>query len=334
MAAAKMDRAESELISRIKDRFKQATSATESQRSRSQEEVAFCDPENQWDQMDRETRKTKGIPCLVVDRMTPFLDQVANDQRMNRQAIDVHPVDDKADVKTAEVIKGLIRHIEYDSNADFAYDTAFMCVLRGGFGFVRLYLDYAGPESFEQEIKIGRVPNPFEVFLDPFSIEPDGSDANWAIVIQDLSKEEYKEKFPNSDLARMSSAEWQTVGNGNSEWIGRDSVRMVEYFEKVRTKRTICQLGDGTVVEEAQVPEGASITAKRDSYKTEVKHYVCNAVEKLAETTFPGEWIPIVPVYGQELIIDGQRLSPPDDGCPADGELLEKFTDASHRAFP
>lgn len=304
--ARKKDVPTNDVVTRVRERYAQAANAYREERVRSLEEVAFCDPENQWDPQDKQKRKGKGRPCLTVDRMSPFLDQIANDQRMNRQSIDVHPVDDQGDVETAKIIKGLIRHIEYDSNADYAYDTAFMSVLRGGFGFIRVYLDYCSPDSFDQDIKIGRVPNAFDAMIDPASTEPDGSDMDWAILQQDLSKEEYKRAFPNSDLANASSSAWRSIGDGAPDWINatKETVRIVEYFEKVRTKKTIYQLGDGTVSD--SVKAGAVVVSKRDSYKTTVKHYVVNAVEVLAETVFPGEFIPVFPVYGQELVIDGQ----------------------------
>lgn len=307
MAKKKPESPEQDLVKRIRDRYTQASDATRDQRARSLDEVAFCDPENQWDESAKMYRKEKGIPCLTVDRMTPFLDQIANDQRQNQQAIDVHPVDDNADVETAEIIKGLIRHIEYDSNADYAYDTALMAVLRGGFGFIRLYLDYCYPDSFDQDIKIGRIQNPFMVYLDPASTEPDGSDANWGMILVDMTEGEYKAAFPDSDLAAASTTQWRSIGNSAPDWVGKDSktVRVVEYYEKVQTPKTIVLLADGRTVDEKDAPEGAQIVNKRQSFDTTVKHVVANAVEVLAETVFPGEYIPIFPVYGQELCIDG-----------------------------
>lgn len=303
-----------ELIQRVKDRDKQARDYYADQWEQSREDTAFCDPANQWKDTDRRNREGKGIPCLVVDRMTPFIDQIANDYRMNRQGCEAHPVDDKGDTHTAEVISGLIRHIEYDSKADYAYGTSFLQMLRGGVGYFRLYLDYENPESFDQCIKIGRIPDWENVIFDPSSTEPDGSDANWAIVFQDLTEDEYKEQFPGSDLAEASSHQWRSMqdqGWGNA---GAKTIRVAEYYEKERTKRTLCKLEDGSIVEEKAVPKNEDgsptvpIVQKRDSYKTEIKHYVLNAFEKLAETTFPGEWVPVFPVYGQELVIDGKRM--------------------------
>ena len=298
---------EEELVKRIKERIKSAEAYYSDQWEQSKEDTAFCDPAKQWDEQDKRTRDAEGIPSLVVDRMTPFIDQIANDYRQNRQGCEAHPVDDQGDVQTAEIISGLIRHIEYDSKADYAYQTSFLQMLRGGLGYYRLFLDYETPESFEQSIKIGRIPNWEDVIFDPASIEPDGSDANWAAIFHELTEDEYKEQFPGTDLAEASSNQWKNIqsqGWGNAS---TKTIRVCEYWEKTREKKTILKLEDGTVVDEKNLPEGAIPVSKRLTFQTVVKHYVVNAVEKLAETTFPGQWIPVFPVYGQELVIDGVR---------------------------
>jgi hypothetical protein len=49
----------------------------------------------------------------------------------------VIPADDNADVEVAEVFNGMIRHIEYISDADVAYDTACENQVSYGEGYIR-----------------------------------------------------------------------------------------------------------------------------------------------------------------------------------------------------
>lgn len=309
MAKRKAKSPVNDQLKRIKDHYAAAVEAWRDQYERGRDEVAFCDSENQWDAQDRMARENKGRPCITVDRMTPFLDQLANDQRQNRQAIDVHPVDDHGDVETAEVISGLIRHIEYDSNADVAYDTGFMAMLRGGIGFIRVYLDYCEPTSFDQDIKIGRIEDPFRVYLDPNSTEPDGCDAMWGCIESDMTLEEFKRRFPNADSTNAQSQEWQSLGPDDRIFLADKDrpVRVLEYFEKEGQDITLCLLPDGSIVKKEDVPEGIVPKRERTSTVYTVKQTFANALEILEETTFPGEYIPIIPIYGQELITDGKR---------------------------
>lgn len=265
----------------------------------------------QWPEEIRAERERDRRPCLVINKVPQFIQQVTNDQRQNRPSIRVSPVDDAADIETAKVFQGLIRHIEYNSNADVAYDTAFDSAVTSGLGYFRVLTDYIGPESFEQEIMLKRIRNPFSVFFDPYSQEPDGSDANWAFVTDDLSAEEYRSRYPNSKLA-TGKDQWEATGNSKPDWVKGDSARVAEYFYKKTEVKDLVQLSDGTtMLAEAlpkPLPDGVTIVKKRSAPVPVIKWCKLNGCEILEKTDWLGKWIPIVPVYGTELDINGKRI--------------------------
>ncbi|MFH1625898.1 MAG: hypothetical protein ABID54_12200, partial [Pseudomonadota bacterium] len=51
-----------------------------------------------------------------------------------KPSIKVRGVDSKSDPKIAEILNGIIRHIEYNSNARSAYNTSHTSTLYGGRG--------------------------------------------------------------------------------------------------------------------------------------------------------------------------------------------------------
>lgn len=270
----------------------------------------------QWPDDIVAARQRDGRPCLVINRMPQFIQQVTNDQRQNRPSIKVHPVDDKGDIDTGKVIQGIIRHIEYNSNADVAYDTAFESAAIGGLGYFRVTTDYVSHTSFDQEILIKRVRNPMSVRFDPYSQEPDGSDANFAFIVEDLSKDEYKARFPKSKLS--APGEWEAVGNSKPDWITKDSARVAEYFYKELEEKTLYMLstGEGVIKEELETiaakyaAQGVAveIVNERQTMVPVVKWCKISGTEILEKTVWLGLWIPIVPVYGTELYIDGKRV--------------------------
>lgn len=276
---------------------------------------------NQWPESIRQERQNDGRPCLVINRIPQFVQQVTNDQRQNRPAIKVHPIDDQADDDTAEMIQGLIRHIEYNSNADVAYDTAFEGAVTSGLGYHRVVTGFASPTSFDQEIFIKRIRNPFSVFFDPYSQEPDGSDANFAFVVEDLSPDQCKEKHPDSELG-SNTADWTSIGNSSPGWFENGSARIAEYFYKEFKDVTLCQLSDGTVIEKdkladlgmrmAELNPGQPVTIQivneRQTKIPVIKWCKLNAVEVLEKTEWPGKYIPIIPTYGTDLYINGKRI--------------------------
>jgi len=288
-------------------RFKLAEEAETEIRRLALEDLQFR-AGNQWPEEVRAERDRDRRPCLTINRIPQFIQQITNDQRQNRPSIKVHPIDDQADIETGKVIQGITKHIEYNSNADVAYDTAFDSAVTGGFGYFRVITDYISPKSFDQEIFIKRIRNPFSVFFDPYAQEPDGSDANWCFIIDDLSSDEYKAKYKDSELASLD--DWESIGNHTPGWVKEGHARVAEYFYREYKEETLVLLNNGESGLKSQLtalPEGVTIVQERTTRVPTIYWCKINAVEILEKTEWLGEWIPVIPVYGTELVINGKR---------------------------
>jgi len=294
----------SDLLKIAQQRFKLAVEAHKDIHQDFIEDLKFRSGE-QWPTEMKNDRFNDGRPCLVINRIPQFVKQITNDQRQNRPSIKVYPVDDQGDPETAKILQGLIKHIEYNSQADTAYDTAFESAVTGGLGYFRIVTDYADTMSFDQEILIKRIRNPLMVLLDPGSTEPDGSDASFGFIFEDLLPDEYKDLYPNSDLASMQ--DWESLGASAPDWMPSGSVRVAEYFYKEFKEKTIHLLSNGQVAEDG-IPLAPGVTVKksRQAMVPVVKWCKLNAVEVLEEREWIGQWIPIVKVIGEELDVDGK----------------------------
>ena len=171
-------KADKALLKTALKNFKNCADADSEQRQKSLDDLIFLaatpdDPAGQWGDYAVQQRYRDKRPVMVVNRLDQFIQHVSNSMRQNRVSARVFPVDDKGDVDTAEVRQGLLRHIEYISSANLAYNTAAFYAVAMGFGFYRLNTEYADPRAFEQEIKIERIENPFNAYLGPHS-KPDG----------------------------------------------------------------------------------------------------------------------------------------------------------------
>lgn len=276
----------------------------------------------QWDEGVKNQRKLDRRPVFTVNRLPQFIRQVANDQRQNRPSIKVSPVDDQADVETAKILQGIIKNIENSSNAAAAYDRAFECALSNSFGFYRIRPEYVSPTSFDQELRIDQIPDPFLVKVDPFFREPDGSDMNWGFIECDYSKDDYKKEFGDSELSKES--DWKSLAQESEGWVTANSVRVCEYYCKEYKEVTLVQLTDGQVVDKETfssfepkqyldeqgllVQEPApQIVNERKTRIPLIKQYKLNGSEILEETELPGSYIPILPVLGNEIILKGKR---------------------------
>jgi len=287
-------------------RFKLASEAESEMRAAALEDMKFRIGQ-QWPQEIQTLRQTQGRPCLTINRIPQFVRQITNEQRAQRPSITINPIGSGADIETAEVLQGICRHIEVNSNAETAYDTAFEQMVTCGFGYYRLLTAFAGDEGFDQEILVQWVQNQFSVYLDPAATQPDRSDARYAFIVSDVPVEEYPGLYPDSKLA---SAENMTgVGDAPPGWINSRFVRVAEYFWVEETPGIAVHLLDNGETVEGEAPEGAKPRSTRKRPVRKVRWAVINAIEKLEENDWPGRYIPIIPVLGDDLIVDGKRFT-------------------------
>lgn len=298
-----------EILLLAKKRFHLAVEAESASRREEIDDKRFMVGE-QWPIDIKTTRLADERPCLTINRIPQFVRQITNDQRQNRPSIKINPVDEGADVDTAKVIQGIVRHIEYSSNADIAYDTAFESAVKGGLGYFRILTEYSDPMSFQQEIRIKQIKDRFSAYLDPFYQEPDGSDSQWGFVFDDMSKDEYTAEYPDSKASGMS--DWESVGDSDPDWFKKDGLRVSEYYCIELKKVKIVKLTNGIVIEKDLLPEtletGVKVISERETLIPQVKWYKINGVEILDRADIPGRYIPIIPVVGEEEILEGRKI--------------------------
>jgi len=286
------------------------TDADQSNRSEALEDLKFASGD-QWPTEIQNSRNLEARPCLTINKIDPYIRQVTNQQRQARPRIKVHGTNTSANEKLAEILTGVIRHIEVNSDADQAYDTAFDYSVRMGWGYFRVITDYIRDDSFDQEIYIRPIDNPFTVYFDPNSILPDGSDADRCLITTVIEKKIFQEMYPDADLGSFT---YRGTGDDSAEWIMKDDIRIAEYFYTERKAAKLVQLSDGTSVYKDELPDqailamaGITIVSERESMRKQIKWCKLTAMEVLEESDWPGKYIPIVPVYGQQLVIESKR---------------------------
>jgi hypothetical protein len=321
-AAGKVsDSDDKDRLSVMRRRYTMALSAYSDSREDELDDLRFMagSPDNQW-QWPADVLATRGTvqgqtinarPCLTINKLPQHVRQVTNEQRQNRPTGKVIPADDRADVRVAEIFDGMVRHIEYISDADVAYDTACDNQVTYGEGYIRILTEYAREDSFDQDIKIGRVRNSFSVYMDPAIQDPCGADAEWCFITEDVSKADYERMFP--DAAPISSLMSQGVGDQSlSQWLSENMVRIAEYFYYEHEKATL-NLYPDNITAFANSPQDKQLKAmfgkplrSRAVDRKKVKWVKTNGFEVLEERDWAGKFIPVVRVIGNEFEVDGQ----------------------------
>jgi hypothetical protein len=275
------------------------------------DDIRFARLEEQWDSEAVRQRMLEGRPCLTINKLAPVIRQVVNDSRQNKPSIKVLPQDSNADPHTAEIYSGLIRNIEASSDADVAYDTAVENAVTGGFGFFRIGLEYACDDNWDQDIVFQPVADPFSVYGDPHSTAADSSDWNLAFVSEMMPKKDFEKRFKGAD-----PVDWAGFDQLPSEWMEGEQVRVAEWWTREQVKRKIVLLTNGEIIPlkefEAKAQQYLALGVAVQGSPREVMSYkvtqrLITGVDVLETVEWAGKYIPIVPVYGDTVVVQGKR---------------------------
>lgn len=303
---------DADILARALADFAECEERERENRREAEDDIRFARLEEQWPEGVRRQRLAESRPCLVVNKLPTFIRQVVNDSRLNKPSIKVQPQDSVADPQTAEIISGLIRNIELSSDAEIAYDTAVECAATSGVGYFRVNLAYARDDNWDQDIVIERIANPFTVYGDPHSTAADSSDWNRAFVTEMMPKRVFEASFPDADPVDWSGKD-EECPNG---WREGETIRVAEYWTRDIVKRKIVLLSSGEIIPLDHFAKNAAqhsargvtvVGEPREVQSHKVRQYLLTAKEVLSTTEWAGRFIPLIPVYGDEVNLNGRR---------------------------
>jgi hypothetical protein len=297
------------------ERYELAVNSDRDNREDAADDLAFLIGD-QWPIDIRQAREAEGRPVITINRLPQFLRQVTGDIRRINPALSVIAGDNEASNEVAEVVDGLVRQIQYACDAPSVYERAAEQAAACGMGWFRILTDYEADDSFDQEIKIESIMNPFSVYVDPNSKAPSRSDAEYMFVIEHMPRKDFERAYPKARAVDMAD---QTYGDALRHWADGDKVVIAEYWHRDPVVKTIAKLSNGRTI---PAPDGAKVGQFRvdsDGQIVSVQairkvdtHRVMMCKMSGAEiiegpTEWPGKYFPIVGVMGEELHV-GERV--------------------------
>lgn len=249
---------------------------------------------DQWPEEERVAREAEGRPCLTINALPQYLRQVTGQVRNLNPAVRVSPADGKATKDVAEIIEGMVRHIEYACDASSVYEAAAESAAACGAGYWRLRTDYCEGDTFDQEILIERIHNPFSVFFDPMAKDPTRKDAGYCFIVEEMDKDDFEERYPEATVADITTdhrpAEFV-------QWRTNDTVVVAEYYWIEYDEYKIGITSDGQIVNNP--PRSVRSRTVR---KPKVKWAKITGDSVLeGPLDIPGRFIPVVAVTGEEF---------------------------------
>jgi hypothetical protein len=303
-------RVDDPVLQEMHDRWTYATNEWKDIRDEAKTDMRYVagDP---WNAADRAARKAAGRVCLSLDELGQYVNQLINEVRQHKRAIQVTPLGNGANDTTANFRANLIRQIEYRSNAQQAYTTAFENTVQRSYGFFRIKPQYVHDRSDEQELLIDPLPNPDLVTIDPDILKPDGSDMRYAWIAESWAIPDFKRRFPKAKITSFSP----DVQAAYPQWVSDQRVQIAEYWRVEMKPETLFMLQTpeggklGVFESERTSPAGALMAAwpvlsQRKVDRKSVTQVLTNGIEILETNEFPGTSIPIVCCFGKVLYVD------------------------------
>ena len=304
---------ESDIVEEAQKRFRRAAEWESQARNQWRYDMWFNYGDNtnnaQWDEAVFNTRKSAKRPSQTVNRVIKYTGHVINDMLQNKASIEIRAVGNGASHDSAEIMEGVVRHIEYISNAQDAYKQAGHDQIISGMGYWRLETDYLDSDSFDQEIYIKQISDALSVYCDIDVPRNSASAGKWAFIFSDVDREVIEKEYPDIQIASTP------VINDDEQdyrhiWAGEKRVRVVEYFRIIDEPDTLHVLSDGSFMKESDSADVRSLrrlsVKQRDIKTPKVEWFKIAGYEILEERELVGKYIPIVRVPGIETCIDGQ----------------------------
>ena len=316
---------EVDLLKEALENFDAIMSAVKETRDMCIEDRRFYSvPGAQWEGVLAEQYANK--PMFEVNKVHLSVIRIINEYRNNRITVNFVSKDGRDGDDMADVLKGLYRSDEQDSNANEAYDNAFEEAVSGGIGAWRLRSDYEDEEDPDNDRQRIRIEPIFDadssVFFDLGAKRQDKADAKYCFVITAMDAKSYEEEWDDSPHS------WpEDVRRTDFDWSTNDVVYIAEYYK-------VEQVSERVFYYESRIEKDEKGNPRREQYTQEdfdsdpllenlllitqmervgerkikrrkVRKYILSGGAVLEDCGYiAGKHIPIVPVYGKRWYID------------------------------
>lgn len=255
--------------------------------------------------------------------------QIMADLRLNPVQPDFHPKDE-ARSDDAELLDGLYRADDRSLASQEAYDYASQDAIVCGVGAWELYTDYATNAVGDDRQVIRRQFLPESnntVFWDPNAKALDKSDAKYVSILKCYSEDGYKDlvaELTGEDRDEVTISSFSSPESSEVfPWVNGDKQYYVAtIYCRKRVDDVVYTLSDplgeelrlrASDIEEVMdelIDSGHEIVGEKAIKRWEVRKYIVSGERVLNGEDgeiIAGEHIPVIPVYGERAIIEGEE---------------------------
>ena len=250
----------------------------------------------------------KGRNAFTIDLLTPSVELVVNQIRINKLAANFIPISGSATQATADVRQGLYRNIDRVSKAAIARETAYQMAVSVGRGYERVLIEDEPGPNFLRKLTIQRVDSLQSVAIDTSCLDFCYTDAAWAYTHDDYWKDEYYAEFGKDKDG--NDVDLDTMGlllddQAKNYWFPKGKVKVGEYWRRRWKMREVWKCNDGKDYWKEDVPEGVGLADVRINIRSKKDSWLewrrMSGTQTLEKRIWPGKLIPIVVFVGREV---------------------------------
>src|ERR1700677_457453 len=191
-----------------------------------------------------------GRPVVEFNILEAGISRLLGEFSKHEPSIEVTPAEGvPVDQQVLDLVEGHLRHIFHQANKNsFAYEI-YKDLLSGGFSCAKIWTDFAGPMSFEQQIFLGRVFDPTLVGFDPLARASHKGDGQFSFEIYPMTEDDFKRTFPKANTSNIGySRDIEGFNWSYKDILNQNIVLVAESFEKKKRKVKIVKLANGRVM--------------------------------------------------------------------------------------
>lgn len=306
-------------IVKLTNKIADAFCINEEERDAANEDMRFCNVDGgMWEDWltnthGSDTNRAK----LEFDITTDYVNRYVGEQKLNRANVLFTPDDNATNDDDADLITGIYRADFKDNDGQISEDNAIEEVAETGIGHFKLLTKFEDqdPENENQNIHWEPIYNSFNtVVWDAQSKRIDKEDAKWCCVLEGYNKDSFESTFPNATPASA----YEPYSRKTLDWSGQDMIYVAEYYERKIITETLhvyqnvereeikaYSEEDLKDIRDELIADGWEFVRERKIKRHIVEKSIFTCKEYLEEPEkIPGEYIPVIPMYGFRKYVD------------------------------
>lgn len=226
---------------------------------------------DQWTAEEQQALRLRGQPPVVINLVGAMIDMVRSLEIQSR--IDIQVIGrEESDDAMATLLTALLKQVFDLAGFDYYISKAFTDALIGGRGWIKV--DVKGDERGKDQIRVDYVPWE-QVYIDPFSIKPDGSDARYIIRVKWVDRDVAKLLFPDaSDIIDGRFADDVYQGQEQEAQLQAADRGFGQYYDHRSQRIKICECWYSRPVKKKAARRPDDLDDDRTYLSQEIHHVV------------------------------------------------------------